>query len=143
MPPQTDLPDLEHNHPPPLPPSPQGAQAPQMEWATKELANERAQDTAIIWAHRRLHANAAEWNRAGGASRALTAAKLSTNWRNSWLQRPPVFKSKHHEATPVSTRRSSEYFRSLSSPCPRTDRHRPPWPLLAVPSRPTRRRTEG
>ena len=47
-------------------------------------------------------------NRAGGASRALTAAKLSTNWRDSSLQRP------------VST----EEFRILAFlvlPCPRAD----------------------
>ena len=88
--------------------------------ATKELAKERAQDTAIILAHRRLHANAAEWNRSGGASRALTAAKLSTSWRDSSLQRPPIFKSNHHEVTPVNT----EEFRILPFlvlPCPRKD----------------------
>ena len=121
-PPQTDLPDLEHNHPPR-----QGAERAAEGMTTKELAKERAQDTAIILAHQRLHANAAEWNRAGGASRALTAAKLSTNWRDSSLQRPPISRAtttRRH----LSTRRSSEYLRSL----PSCRRHRPSWPLLAA-----------
>ena len=45
--------------------------------ATNELAKERAQDTDSTRDHRLRHACAAEWNMAGGASRALAAAKLS------------------------------------------------------------------
>ena len=53
--------------------------------ATNELANDRATETAIMRDHRRLHARAPERNKAGRASRALTAAKVSTNWRASSL----------------------------------------------------------
>ena len=58
--------------------------------ATNELAKERAQDTESTRDHRLHHACAAEWNMACGASRALAAAKLSTNWRASSLHLPPV-----------------------------------------------------
>ena len=91
------------------------------------------QDTAIIRAHQRLHANAAEWDRAGGASRALTAAKLSTNWRDSSLQRPLVSRattSRRH----LSARKSSDYFRSLSRALVQTAPSALAAPGCAVPS---------
>ena len=108
--------------------------------ATNELAKDRATETAIMRDHRHLHARAAEWNRAGGASRALTAAKLSTNWRASSLHLPPVARAtttKRH----LSPRRSSL---STSVPCPPElwcTRLRRPWPPLAVPSRPQQGRS--
>ena len=81
--------------------------------------------TAIMRDHRRLHARAAEWNRAGGTSRALTAAKLSTNWRND-------------QATPVAT----EEFRVRRSLSSRALVHTAPSPLaVPVPSATELRRT--
>ena len=95
-PPQTDLPDLEHNHPPH-----QGAEK-SGRWNGHQRACEGT------------GARQSSWPTDASMPRALTAAKPSTNWRDSSLQRPPVSRAtttRRH----LSARKSSEYLRSLSS----------------------------
>ena len=102
--------------------------------ATNELAKDRATETAIMRDHRRLHARAAEWNRAGGASRALAAAKLSTNYRASSLHYL-LFRERHRLSDTCRHGRVP----NTSIPCPPElwcTRLRQPWPpqCCAVPS---------
>ena len=104
---QTDLPDLEHNHPPL-----QGAEEPQMEWPPKSMRMNGRKTRQPSWP-----TDASMPMRLSGterASRALTAAKLATNWRDTSLQRPPVSRATTSRSQ-LSARRSSEHFRSLSS----------------------------
>ena len=74
------------------------------------MSKERAQHTE---SHVCATLCAAEWNMACGASRALAAAKLSTNWRASSLNVPVprATTTRLH----LSPRKSSEYLLSFSS----------------------------